>query len=144
MAFYRPSSSKCTRSIGPSTQKRRKTLPHQQQRPRPPPLNLNAGEVRLDPATLEASFHQQPSSQEPPANAVASTAANADSSLKKTYLSTKDFAKKKCPCDTSPTNSPMDITPPLDTPPPQYECEPMDTTAPSSTLTASTAQETAQ
>ena len=105
---------------------------------------MNAGEVRLDPATLEASFHQQPSSQEPPANAVASTAANADSSLKKTYLSTKDFAKKKCPCDTSPTNSPMDITPPLDTPPPQYECEPMDTTAPSSTLTASTAQETAQ
>ena len=114
-----PSSSAAPTPTVPSPPKRRKTIPTAQ--PRPPPLRL----VRDD-EEMAVDLPNQPTPP-PEAGATASTSTAARAAASRSYLATRNFARKTQPC-VSEVDSPMDTTPPRGTPP----VSPMDFSGPSS------------
>ena len=116
-----PSSSAAAIPPVPSPPKRRKTMSPGQQRP--PPLRLVLEEPHDGTDVNNASQPTPP----PEAGATVSTSAAALAAAGTTYLAARDFARKIQPCVTE-VDSPMDTTPPKDSPP----LSPMDFSGPSS------------
>ena len=114
-----PSSSAAPTPTVPSPPKRRRTIPTAQ--PRPPPLRLVQ-----DDEEMAVDLPNQPTPP-PEAGATASTSTAARAAASRSYLATRNFAKKTQPC-VSEVDSPMDTTPPRGTPP----VSPMDFSGPSS------------
>ena len=116
------------------------------QRHRPPPLQMimDRGYEAAAADAAVASRPLTPPQERPSAEAAPTTTTQAQDPINpatgRPYWKTKPFAAKRHPCVTSAENSPMDTTPPVETPP----TSPMDTTSPPNTPTDSPPQQQQQ